>query len=194
MVGCTMDWKAGSRFAGVIAVAITAGCGSPQMSRIDKNRELYESWPLEMRQAVLDGKIEIGMTPDMVKVVLGKPAEIVTRSGVANSGDDEIWVYRKGGYDDAGMMGPGPMMGGGMGSVTVGAGSGGIGPILGTSIGTGATIGAGPVTIGAGPVSIGNAGMSGATSPVYYPPAHTPLQEREIVFRNGVVYRADPPI
>ena len=29
---------------------------SAQMSRIDRNRDMYETWPLEIRQAVLDAK------------------------------------------------------------------------------------------------------------------------------------------
>ena len=92
-----------------LAACLLAGCSSsPQMRRIDANRGLYEQWPIEVRQAVLDGKPEVGMTPDMVEMALGKPTEIVTRSGTPTTGDDEVWIYRTGGFDqDPGMMYPG---------------------------------------------------------------------------------------
>jgi len=159
------------------------------MSRIDSNRDVYETWPIEVRQAVLDGKVEPGMTPDMVLVAMGKPTEIVSRSNRA--GEDEIWVYSKGGHEGS-VMYPGGGMGypsGGMGGVsntgTIGIISGGGGGTrIGTSVGTGIGVGVGSGGIGMG----GGGGMGG---PMITQP--TPAEIREVVFRNGVVYRADPP-
>lgn len=199
------------------AVAMAGGCSSPQFNRIDADRELYESWPLEVRQAVLDGRAEPGMTPEMVKMALGKPTEIVAGS---TAGGEEIWVYRKGGEQDMSTMGypypgsypggypagypgtyPGGMGGTGIGiNPSVGIGIGPGGPVVGTSINP--TIGIGTSV---GPVSIGTStgsgigmgtGMGGMGTGVMMPmpaPASAPVVEREVVFRNGVVYRADNP-
>lgn len=112
------------------------------MSRIDSDRAVYESWPLEMQEAVLNSQAKPGMTPAMVEMSLGKPTEIINR------GDDEIWVYRKSG---------------GLGSALSNAG---------ISVGT-----------GVGPVSVGT-GMGGRRRP-------SNADESEVVFRNGVVTRAD---
>lgn len=112
------------------------------MSRIDSDRAVYESWPIEMQEAVLNSQAKPGMTPAMVEMSLGKPTEIINR------GDDEIWVYRKSG---------------GLGSALSNAG---------ISVGT-----------GVGPVSVGT-GMGGRRRP-------SNADESEVVFRNGVVTRAD---
>ena len=101
---------------GLAVCLLAAGCSSsPQMRRIDADRAVYEQWPIEVRQAVLDGKAEVGMTPDMVEMALGKPTEVVTRSGTPTTGDDEVWIYRTGGFEqDPGMMYPGGTYTGGM--------------------------------------------------------------------------------
>src|SRR3954469_17491219 len=88
-----MKRKANWSRAWLLGASLVAGCASPQFNRIDSNRELYESWPLEVRQAVLDGRAEKGMTSDMVAMGLGKPTEIVAGSSSA----EEIWIYRTGG-------------------------------------------------------------------------------------------------
>ena len=92
--------------AGLLAAFLLGGCASGQMNRIDANRDIYETWPIETRQAVLDGKVEPGMLPEMVKVAWGTPSEVVASPG-GGPGDgpgDEIWVYKKGGFDDSAMM------------------------------------------------------------------------------------------
>ena len=61
------------------------------MSRIDANRDIYETWPVETKQAVLDGKVDVGMLPEMVKVAWGTPSEVVASPG--GGPGDEIWVY-----------------------------------------------------------------------------------------------------
>lgn len=188
----SMKWAAIYRPTLLVALAITGGCSSPQFSRIDADRELYETWPIEVRQAVLDGRVEPGMTPEMVKMALGKPTEIVSRSVIP--GEDEIWVYRSGGYEDtSGTMGgypsgpyPSGRYPGGVvtSSPSIGISTGSGGTSIGTSAGIGMGTSIGPVGIG-----IGGGGM-GSSMP--YPTPTTPVVEREVVFRSGVVHRADP--
>jgi hypothetical protein len=183
-----MKRKAPAGFAMLLAVIWLGGCASPQFSRIDSNRELYESWPLEVRQAVLDGRAEKGMTPEMVNMALGKPSEVVGGSSPA----EEIWIYRSGGEGDPwggyppGYPGtyPGTIGGSGIGvQPSIGIGTGGGGTIISPSVGVGTTI---------GPATIGTGGMgTGIMTPMPMP--SSPVVEREVVFRDGVVYRADNP-
>jgi hypothetical protein len=180
-------------FLALVTVGLVSGCGSAQINRIDKYREVYETWPIEVRQAVLDGKVEPGMTPEMVVVAWGEPTEKVNRSNSAT--DEEIWVYRKGGSDGmmmpaGGGMYPGASYPGGMG---VGMGGPGIGISTGrggTGIYTGGGIGMGGTVMGS--PSVGMGGMGGMGAPVIMTPP-TPAEEKEVVFRQGVVYRADAP-
>lgn len=179
----------------LLAVGLAGGCASSQMNRIDRNRDIYETWPIETRQAVLDGKVEPGMNPDMVRVAWGEPTEVA----VSPAGD-EIWVYSKGG-DPGSVIYPGGIypggnvgMGGtgiGMGGSGIGMGGTGIGISTGrggTAIGTTGGIGIGG---GMGGVGIGGGGMGGMGTPIVTRP--TPAEVREVVFRNGVVVRADKP-
>ncbi len=194
----------GAAGLGMMAVIFLSGCASGQMNRIDANRDLYEQWPIETKQAVLDGKVESGMLPEMVQVAWGKPTEVVASPG--GGPGDEIWVYKRGGVDDSAMMGGmGPSYPGGgypSGTYPGGAGypggypsgtypggypSGGGGSTIGISTGRGGTgiITGGGVGIG------GGLGGGGSGSPIMTRP--TPADVREVVFRNGVVHRADPP-
>lgn len=170
------------------AAGLLAGCSSPQFSRIENSREAYESWPLEMRQAVLDGRIEPGMTPEMVEVAWGKPDEVIARRNGPH--EDEIWIYRKtsggdyvypttpmGGYPGV-YPGGYPVGGGGRSTgISVGVGTGGA---------TGVSVGTGGIGVGTGGIGMGG-GMAGGPIMVR-PPVTT---EREVVIRDGVVIRAD---
>ena len=71
-----------------------SGCSTSPLSRIDSDRGRYESWPLDVQEAVLNGRAKKGMTKEQVEMALGKPSEVVARS--AKPGEDEVWVYRKG--------------------------------------------------------------------------------------------------
>jgi hypothetical protein len=165
------------------------GCASSQMSRIDRHREIYETWPIEVRQAVLDGKVEPGMNSDMVRVAWGNPSEVTS-----SPAGDEIWIYTQGG-DPGSVYYPGgasyPGGGVGMGGSGIGMGGTGIGISTGrggTAIGTTGGIGIGG---GVGGVGTGGVGMGGVGSPIVTRP--TPAEVREVVFRGGVVVRADKP-
>ena len=95
------------------------------MSRIDANRAVYESWPFEMQQAVLNGEVKVGMTPEMVEMSIGKPTQIDSRPG--KGGQDEVWVYKTGGGSGVGSLlsNTGLSIGGGIGGVNIGTGMGG---------------------------------------------------------------------
>lgn len=170
-----------------IGVVVLAGCASSQMNRIDRNRDIYETWPLEVRQAVLDGKVEPGMNTDMVRVAWGEPSQVTS-----SPAGDEIWVYTKGG-DPGGVYYPGGS-GIGMGGTGIGMGTTGTG--IGISTGRGGTVigSTGGIGIGGGigGVGIGGVGgMGGMGGPIVT--RATPPDVREVVFRGGVVVRADKP-
>jgi hypothetical protein len=104
-------------------LATLAACSTSPISRIDAGRDRYESWPLEVREAVLNGEARKGMTPEQVEMALGKPTEVVTRS--ARAGEDEVWIYRKGGGLGSSLLNnAGVSIGGGIGGVSVGTGTG----------------------------------------------------------------------
>lgn len=185
---------------GLILAGLAAGCASSQMSRIDRNRDIYETWPIEVRQAVLDGKVEPGMTPDMVLVAWGEPTSVVTQS---NSGD-EIWVYESGGHPGSvhvlgggGYPGsyPGGVYPGGAypgGAYPGGYPSSGMGgPGIGISTGSGGTV-IGGTGIGMGGPGMGMGGMGGMGGTTIVTPPRAP-DVKEVVFRKGVVHRADAP-
>ncbi len=202
MVGVIMERRLLISAAALAALLAGAGCASSQMNRIDRNRDIYETWPIETRQAVLDGKVEPGMNADMVRVAWGEPTEVTT-----SPAGDEIWIFSKGG-DPGGMMGAGgPSYPGGMypgGATYPGGGSGGMGgsgiSIGGSGIGMGSTGTGIGISTGRGGTSIGTStgigigggmGGGGMGSPIMTRP--TPPDIREVVFRNGAVVRADSP-
>lgn len=151
-------------------LALLSGCASPTspdaiMDRVDANRAEYETWPLSIKEAVLDGRVVKGMDRTMVLVARGKPTEVVDRGS-----GDEVWVYRKGGGGGSSMM-RGT-------SVSVGIGGGGGYPsghpgYPGGYPGTGVTT---------APIILGGGGGG-----------YEPVDEHEIVFRDGMVVRGDGP-
>ncbi|MEN9634303.1 MAG: hypothetical protein RL077_2707 [Verrucomicrobiota bacterium] len=165
-----------------LAISLSAGCSSSQMSRIDRNRDIYETWPVETRQSVLDGKVDPGMNQDMVRVAWGEPSEVT----VSPAGD-EIWVYSKGG-DPGSVHYPGGSMGGGGSGGGIGISTGRGGTSIGTVGGMGVGIGSGLGGGGIGGIG-GIGGMGGAGSPIVTRPTLPDI--REVVFRKGVVVRAD---
>lgn len=105
----------------LLIACLLAGCSTSPISRIDSNRSAYESWPIDVQEAVLSGQAKKGMTPEQVEMALGKPSQVVTRSGKA--GEDEVWIYRKGTTGSSILNNTGVSLGGGIGGVNVGTGS-----------------------------------------------------------------------
>lgn len=156
-------------------LVLLAACSSPTspnaiMDRVDANRDVYETWPIEIKDAVLSGQVLRGMTTDMVYVARGKPTERVDRGN-----GDEVWVYRiSGGGDSSG----GSILPRGT-SVSVGTGGGAGYP------GSGSYPGSYPSGSGTGiyvpPIVLGGGGGGG----------YEPVVEDQIVFRNGRVTHGD---
>ena len=109
------------QFSVLSILFLLAACATSPLSRIDSNRALYESWPLEVQEAVLNGQVKQGMTPEMVQMSVGKPTQVINRS--VQAGDDEIWVYRKGGGGNSILRNTGVSIGGGVGGVGVSTGT-----------------------------------------------------------------------
>jgi hypothetical protein len=108
----------------VLAAALAvvfAGCSAPStMSRVNANRAKYETWPPEIKEAVLSQRAIPGMNADMVRVALGKPVQVIPG---ANPGE-EVWIYRHTAPGESG-GGPNIQIGTNIGGVQVGAGGGG---------------------------------------------------------------------
>jgi hypothetical protein len=106
-----------SLFASLL-VLCAAGCASSgPMSRVNANRALYDTWPSEIKEAVLSQRAIPGMNPDMVRVALGKPAQVLAGS---NPGE-EVWVYRHGASEG---HGPNLQVGTTLGNMQVGTSAG----------------------------------------------------------------------
>ncbi len=97
---------------------LLAGCSTSPMSRIDANRAVFESWPLDMQSAVLEGRAVKDMTPAMVRMALGEPTRITPNAGYEKG--EETWIYVKSGGSNLSL--PNIGLGGSIGGVGVSTG------------------------------------------------------------------------
>jgi hypothetical protein len=108
---------------GTVLTLLAAGCATVDR-RIAKHRELFDTWPMEIREKVAAGQIDLGFTTDQVRVALGDPDRVWTRTTA--DGMSEVWSYRE----------RGPRFGVGVG-VGMGTFGGSRGTFGGVSVGTG---------------------------------------------------------
>ena len=81
-------------FAGLCCAGVAvllAGCLSTPESRIGRNPELFATFPAEAQAKIRQGGIEVGFTRDMVKMAIGAPRFVHTRTTAA--GVTEVWTY-----------------------------------------------------------------------------------------------------
>ena len=76
-------------FAGLLALLL-AGCATPE-KRIQQNQEVFDSFPVAAQARLRGGQIDLGFTPDMVRIALGEPQRKLVRRSA--EGDAEIWLY-----------------------------------------------------------------------------------------------------
>ena len=108
------------RWVSVVAIALLAsswlGCETPQ-ARIKRDRPLYESFSPEAQRKIAAGQVDVGFSPEMVLMALGRPTLKYERESQGTR--QEVWVYRERG----GNPGVGLSIGGAIGS-SVGVGGG----------------------------------------------------------------------
>ena len=78
-------WLGNNVFALTVLIA-SAGCATSPMSRIDAKRSVYESWPVEMQEAVLQQRAIAGMTPEIAAALLPHLSLAKESPGMARSG------------------------------------------------------------------------------------------------------------
>lgn len=78
-----------ARFVLPLAVLL-AGCATPA-KRIQQNQELFDSFPVAAQARIRGGQVDLGFTPDMVRIALGEPQRQMLRR--ENGGETEIWLY-----------------------------------------------------------------------------------------------------
>jgi hypothetical protein len=107
------------------AALLLAGCSTVD-SRIARNREAFNSWPPAVQDKVVVGQIDIGFTADQVRVALGEPDRVFTRTTA--DGTLQVWSYRERGPRIGFGVGVGVgsfgNRGGSFGSVGIGTGGG----------------------------------------------------------------------
>lgn len=74
----------------VLAAVLFTGCQSLD-SRISKNQAQFDTWPAEVQQKIRAGRVDIGFTPEQVRVALGEPDRKYSRT--TESGSSEVWAY-----------------------------------------------------------------------------------------------------
>ncbi len=75
---------------GLAGVALATGC-TTVASRISGHQAAFDTWPAAVRTQVQAGQVALGFTPEMVRVALGEPDRVTTRTTAA--GTTEVWVY-----------------------------------------------------------------------------------------------------
>lgn len=107
-----------------LALAV-AGCSTVD-SRIDKNRTAFNSWTPAVQDKVVKGQIDVGFSAEQVRVALGEPDRVFTRTSA--DGTSQIWSYRdrgpRFGFGVGVGMGSFGSRGGSFGSVGINTGSG----------------------------------------------------------------------
>ncbi len=75
------------------ALLLTGGCASTPQDRIASHREVYRSFPSDVQRKVSAGIVDVGFTPEMVRMALGAPNREFSRQ--TELGTTEVWVYHE---------------------------------------------------------------------------------------------------
>ena len=108
--------------AGSILLGLAFGGCSSVQDRIDRDPAAYARSSREDQARIRDGKVVVGFTREQVRLALGDPSGVTTRTTA--DGTQEVWSYHE----------KGPKFGFGVG---VGVGGGGSGVSGGVGVGTG---------------------------------------------------------
>ena len=68
-----------------------AGCATAPADRIAQNQSTFDSWPAEVQAKIRGGQVGIGFTEEQVRVALGDPERVITRT--TEKGIAMVWAY-----------------------------------------------------------------------------------------------------
>ena len=77
------------------SVALLAACSSTPDARIAKNQPAFSQYPSAVQQKIRAGEVDVGFTPEMVRLALGEPTREFRRQ--TETGLAEVWVYHDNG-------------------------------------------------------------------------------------------------
>jgi len=77
----------------VLLAAALAGCETVD-KRIQRNQELFGSYPPQTRELIRAGKVEVGFTMDQARMALGRPDRVVSERTADST--REVWAYGAG--------------------------------------------------------------------------------------------------
>lgn len=72
------------------SLTLAAGCASVD-SRVREHQAAFDAWPADVQEKVRAGKVEVGFTQEMVRVAMGQPDRVMSRT--TDRGVAEGWVY-----------------------------------------------------------------------------------------------------
>jgi hypothetical protein len=77
------------------SVVLLTACSSTPDSRIAKNLSAFSGYPAAVQQKIRAGEVDVGFTPEMVRLALGEPTRQFNRQ--TQAGSAEVWVYHDNG-------------------------------------------------------------------------------------------------
>jgi hypothetical protein len=75
----------------LLLALLLAGCASTPDSRIHRNPEIFDALPVAAQARIRGGQIDLGFSPEMVRLAFGEPHRVLTRTSPAGTSD--VWLY-----------------------------------------------------------------------------------------------------
>jgi hypothetical protein len=73
-----------------VLALVLSGCSTVE-SRIEEKSAIFNALPTEAQSRIKQGLIDVGYTPDMVYIAMGRADRVVERSTAA--GTETVWIY-----------------------------------------------------------------------------------------------------
>lgn len=73
----------------ILLFAALSACSTSPADRMERRRNAHGEWPAGVREEVLRGHVNVGMTPDMVYIAWGRPTHARTDS----LSHETVWRY-----------------------------------------------------------------------------------------------------
>lgn len=75
----------------LLMIGLLAACAHTPAKRIQRNQEVFDALPVDAQARIRGGQIDLGFTPEMVRIALGNPQRILTRRTAQE--ETAVWLY-----------------------------------------------------------------------------------------------------